>query len=180
VPAPAIASIRTIDKKGVEIPDVDELEWYPVLPADGGSAPSVSVKRDPSTGRFEIRAPAGRIFVEASDSTFRGGKRFELSAGRQLFDLRLTRLYSFVVALRHGSARLPWEGDVPTAKCVDGGGYPSGWSTYDGKLEIVVTRPGRYTFSVPTVAGYLPVPDQEVTVLPDATVEHVIELVRER
>jgi len=179
VPAPAIVAVRTIDEDGVEIADVTSLDWNPQLPRGVLAGALKSVRRDPATGRFEIRAPSGGIFVSVGDTEFLGGMAFDLGPGRHEVDLVVRQCVGFVLILRDKEAVLPWQDswDV-SAQEVGGEGKSYGWSAHEHGRRIAVSKPGLYQFSVPLVDGFLSPPEQQVLVPERGFVEHVVELVR--
>lgn len=140
-------------------------------------------------GRFEFFAPAGKIRIETSGQSIEpyllDSRVLELSPSTALevvVHLQVGR--RVVIALREGERRVDWSADAMSGFKIRAAGEPviirrSSLDTGSGKMTCLLPDRGRYTISFPTLAGYVPIPDQVVDLTAVATVEIAVQLVRQ-
>lgn len=202
LPPPGTLRVRVLSEATGEPVPMDRLEWRSV--GGGGSGTG----RRTGIGEFELRAPAGRIRIEAVHNAglwLAPQSQFELRPGEREATLTATpvclvefsvavdgRRTRFIDEVRSGRRDEMVEVEVMTATGVppetisreitpvllDWAGASEAGAR--GEYRYYLRRPGRYRFHVATPGGCAPVPDLEVDAVIGTAIRHTIDLRRLR
>lgn len=180
LPPPAKVIVRVIDRSTLLDIDMSQLHWYPDLPTkETGWSPCTVHSNDQK--RFEFSAPLGKIEICTGGNLHyqHSSLMLDVQPGFNEATLEVDRAYLFQVTLMDGDTNIPWDNkwDVEV-KQVDGDQTSIGYGFRDAIIRFKVPQPGKYRFSIPEIQGYDPIPEQEVFVEADKTVDHVIHLRR--
>jgi hypothetical protein len=203
VPPPIEVSVRVVDADTGFDAVVHAVMWNPVRPEGVAGGGVQLAQRNEGTQRYELLASSSALEVFTLDERFNmvddanasaksytvnGGSglctvrpaTFDVSGPRAELVLRVRPVCGFVLRLREDETPVAvpedWHVNVQP---VSGRGRlvrerpePPGW-------RCVVSEAGAYTVELLPLDGYLPIPQQTVTVMAGEFVEHVVELVRE-
>ena len=179
-PPPGEVLVRTVDARtGAEI-EVELVLWNCARPEGVRGGGLGRAERDTGTGLWRVRAPQGEVEVRARAEGYSDGKQtVRLDERPRELELRLERRFGIRVTLRDGSITVPWERGVMLAcRPARGEALRPTWIAGGPVAHLPVPAPGTYLVTLPELAGYEPVPEQEVYVGEDGPAELVVELAR--
>jgi hypothetical protein len=183
VPPPGLVSIQVVDRETREELTAPGLSWFSVSPAGTAIGSPQEIGFDKTTGRFEFKAPLGKICIRFLHDDYRPGgfqdDPFEVRAGENHFTLEADRTLGFLLVVMCGEKVMTWNDNwnvipIPVEKS-DTAEFTS-WKMHSEGMRIGVGAPGPYRFDFPHLDGYRPVPTQEVLVCRQEFVRHVITL----
>ena len=189
VPPCGLVSITVLDSgTGMLVPQ-PSLCWS-YLGGSGAPGGSGCVGIPPSgPGRFEFRAPAGKIRIDAGGGAlgnYLGDSRtIEVAQGVQEIVVELKSARRVVLSLREAERAVDWSAHyMSDIKFSDSSGPVVVWRTVldsgSGKLTCFVASPGKYMVSLPPLAGYMPIQDIEVDLSLAASAELTLQLIRQQ
>lgn len=182
VPRPGLVSVRVVDVVTGEDAAADFVSWHGELPEGIQSYSSASVRADPGTKRFAIRAPQGVIHVGASGDYVQTEAR-EVAVGPYPREVVLpaTLLGQLLLRLRDGTASRVWNWDWRAQLLgADGEDAVRGAGGDDDGGMLLIVAPGHYTLVLEPIEGYEPIPRREVAIEGGKDQVVVIDLVRAR
>lgn len=184
VPEPGALTVRVVDATTGEDAGAAWISWHMVLLDHGGSHRPTRVNVNPKTKRFHLRVPSGRIALSADSESFSEavGTVVDVPPGGSVeHTLRVTRSGSFLLVLREGKARVPfdWDWNVDVTG-LDGESEAYMWGENDKGQQVWVDKPGRYKLAFPLQEGFEKVPDLFIDVAVGKVETHTVQLRRKR
>lgn len=182
VPPPGRLEVELRDAESGELLDAQQLLWRTIWPEGSRAGAYEEVARNAEEGSFTLVAPIGPIelFTMAGGLSWRERVEVRIEGGRHV--LRVPRSYELYVLLVDGETLVPLPGGMaavhlepvvgaaPTTERVLFG---------DGRDLLRVAPAGRYRFELPQLAGYRPVPTQEVVLGGSEPILHWVRLVKD-
>lgn len=172
---PARVRVRTVDASSGEAVEIRNLSW-----SVGSTWMTGGMKHETLTsgsGEIEFCAPVGSITLMIwGDEAHDANEIFEITAGLNELTLEVTAVYTVTIELIDGTTVVPnpdaW---LERTEVLEGTGILVSQSS-GPSIEVAVSAPGLYRFTLPQVPGYKPVPPQEVRVGPDRATTHRVML----
>jgi hypothetical protein len=177
---PADVSVEVLDAETGQPAEVDVM-WCCKFPEGVSGGSLDDAKWNPSSGRFEFRAPVGEIDLHAGDFCYEDRIHpLRIHPGKNEHTLRLTRASGVRIRFFDGDlpvSSIPDEYEV-TLKPAEGELTERSWGSRGKYLYVAVPAPGLYDLTVKPIEGFEPVPPQRVQVKPKEFLEVTINLVR--
>lgn len=178
VPPPAEVLVRVVELPSGAAVDPDFVIWSRGnLPNSIGQA-----AERVGFGAFELRAPVARIELWVRSSAhLPHSETLELTLGLREHTVALERACGVVIRLLDGALPVAFPEEEGTVVWNQGGA--SGHGIPIGRIgafeqRFMMATPGTYSFRVPEVPGFEPVPRQQVEILAGMFIEHAVQLVR--
>ena len=137
--------------------------------------------RDPATGFFSGRVPAGPIVFDVFARGYVLEEERIARPGRNEITIRLMRAPGVTPVLKHGGKVVPYDDRFwISVQHVDGDRDGDvGYASHGNNARtFYLTRPGRYELSFDDLAGYKEIPDRTVTLKRGETL--VVEVALEK
>ena len=182
VPPPVPVSVRPVNAVTGKDASVDRIHWQFEFPSCASEWFSQDVYRDKESGRFEFRAPSGRISISVIPQDYVAEDlHVQVVPGlkEQTFIVHPTG--SILIVLKDGTATVPtWEVWDAKVTQIDGDGQVV--EAGDGEIgaRFWLDKPGRYRIELPPIPDYEAVPPREVRVKTGKVTKVEIDLTRIR